>query len=84
MKLEIETTYNIGDKVLVKKPHSIQLKEEPFEAVITGIIINKNARATRVYYTVENKAAYFACEAWGKKKKYNKNELELIEAKTNE
>lgn len=86
MKIEIEVKFNIGDKVLVKKPHSGSYqKPEPFVAVIGGYTITKNKKATTVRYTLEpliNDGQYHAnygIADWGRKKKYGVNELEKIE-----
>ena len=83
MLIEINTVYDIGDRVLVKKPHvGAYFKPEEFEAKISGYIIQKTDKQTRVYYMIQpvldQKFIPTAIEDHGKKKKYLASELEKI------
>lgn len=83
MHIEIDTVYDIGDRVLVKKPHvGAYFKPKEFEAKISGYIIYKTDKQTRVYYTIEpvldKNFKPTAIGDHGKKKKYLASELEKI------
>lgn len=80
MEVKIDVKFNIGDKVLVKKPHSgAFVKHEPFKAVINGYVIHKINKLTKVYYTLEiDHLHYGSCTDYNRKKKYTVGELELL------
>lgn len=82
MKLEVEVKYNIGDKVLVKNPHSgMYFNPKPFIALIGGYVITKNKKSTTVRYTLEPcdpTGCTTSISDWNHKKRYGVNELERV------
>lgn len=83
MLIEINIVYDIGDCVLVKKPHvGAYFKPEEFEAKISGYVIHKTDKQTKVYYTIQpvldQTFKPTAIMDYGKKKKYLASELEKI------
>ncbi len=84
MKIEIDVKFNIGDKVLVKTPHSgSYYKPTPFIALIGGYVIIKNKKSTTVRYTLEpltlKDGLNTSISDWKRKKRYGVNELEKVE-----
>ncbi len=88
MTLELEVKFNIGDNVRVIHPHDAgysSMEADSFEAYITGYVIHKNKRSTRIYYTIEQTIEQrkktdgsSAITGWAHKKRYSASELEKL------
>ena len=90
MKIEVEVKFGIGDVVVIKKPfpgygEGGLSRPSPFKAVVSGYVIHKNKKATRVMYTLgqlDNTITYkqrASLEAFSHKRRWNAKDLEKVE-----
>ena len=71
--MEIKTAFEIGDKVLIEKPHvGAYLPCKPTNFTVGGFVIHSNGKGYKVYYTMKE-------DGNKPKKRYLEKELKLVE-----
>lgn len=82
MTLEIDVKFNVGDKVIVTDSHSgYSWEKDAFTAVVSGYVIHKGKKNTRIYYTVEElRSNGTTCDVrtTTHKRRYTASELEPL------